>query len=344
VLDELLQASILMSVAAAAIRIATPLLLAALGELVAERSGVYNMGLEGMMLMGAFTGYLGAYQSGSLWFGVFVACLTGATMALVFAFVVITLKVEQIVTGLTINLLGAGLSTYWLRAAFADEGQTPTIPFFGNVEIPLLSDIPVLGPILFDQKLLTYVAFLLVPVVWFFLFRTRYGLIVRCAGENPKALDVKGVKVAPIQYAAVVFGGLMAGLGGAFLSVGGAFRARHDQRAWLARHHHRHRRPVAALFDPRRHPRIRVPRRIAVADTGHRHRDTLSVDADAALCRRDRGDDGKPVAGQRPEHAGGTVFAGMTISAFESGKEAPGLPVLPLARKAPKPVRRLIVR
>ncbi len=236
-LEELLQASILMSVAAAAIRIATPLLLAALGELVAERSGVYNMGLEGMMLMGAFTGYLGAYQSGSLWFGVFVACFTGAMMALVFAFLVITLKVEQIVTGLAVNLLGAGLSTYWLRAAFAGEGQTPTIPFFGNVQIPVLSDIPVLGPILFDQKLLTYVAFLLVPAVWFFLFRTRFGLIVRCAGENPKALDVKGVKVAPIQYAAVVFGGLMAGLGGAFLSVASAARFVPDMtngRGWLA--------------------------------------------------------------------------------------------------------------
>lgn len=235
--DDFFQASILVSVAAATIRIATPLLLAALGELVAERSGVYNMGLEGMMLMGAFTGYLAAFESGSLWVGVAAAGLTGAMMALIFAILVITLKVEQIVTGLAINLLGAGLSTYWLRSAFAGDGQTPTIPFFANVPIPLLSDIPVLGPILFDQKLLTYLAFLLVPVVWFFLFRTRYGLIVRCAGDNPKALDVKGVQVAPIQYAAVVFGGLMAGLGGAFLSVGSAARFVPDMtngRGWLA--------------------------------------------------------------------------------------------------------------
>lgn len=236
-LDDLFQASILVSVAAATIRIATPLLLTALGELVAERSGVYNMGLEGMMLMGAFTGYLAAYESGSLWIGVAAAGFTGAMMALVFAILVITLKVEQIVTGLAINLLGAGLSTYWLRAAFAGDSQTPTIPFFANVPIPFLSDIPVLGPILFDQKFLTYIAFLLVPVIWFFLFRTRYGLIVRCAGDNPKALDVKGVQVAPIQYAAVVFGGLMAGLGGAFLSVGSAARFVPDMangRGWLA--------------------------------------------------------------------------------------------------------------
>lgn len=236
-LDDFLQASILISVAAATIRIATPLLLAALGELVAERSGVYNMGLEGMMLMGAFTGYLAAYESGSLWIGAAAAAVTGGLMALVFAVLVITLKVEQIVTGLAVNLLGAGLSTYWLRAAFAGEGQTPTIPFFDNVPIPGLSSIPVLGPVLFDQKALTYIAFLMVPAIWFFLYRTRYGLIVRCAGDNPKALDVKGVRVAPVQYAAVVFGGLMAGLGGAFLSVGSAARFVPDMtngRGWLA--------------------------------------------------------------------------------------------------------------
>lgn len=236
-LDALFQASILVSIAAATIRIATPMLLAALGELVAERSGVYNMGLEGMMLMGAFTGYLAAYGSGSLWVGVAAAGLTGALMALVFAVMVITFKVEQIVTGLAINLLGAGLSTYWLRAAFAGDGQTPTIPFFSNAPVPWLSGLPFVGPVLFDQKLITYFAFLMVPAVWFFLYRTRYGLIVRCAGDNPKALDVKGVAVAPVQYAAVVFGGLMAGLGGAFLSVGSAARFVPDMtngRGWLA--------------------------------------------------------------------------------------------------------------
>jgi simple sugar transport system permease protein len=235
--DQLLQASILVSVAAATIRIATPLLLAALGELVAERSGVYNMGVEGMMLMGAFIGYLAAYGSGSLWLGVLAAGLTGGLMALVFAIMVITLKVEQIVTGLALNLLGAGLSNYWLRAAFAGSGKTPAIPYFSNVPIPGLDQLPFVGPVLFDQRLLTYLAFLLVPLVWFFLFRTRYGLILRCAGENPKALDVKGVAVAPVQYAAVIFGGAMAGIGGAFLSVGSAARFVPDMtngRGWLA--------------------------------------------------------------------------------------------------------------
>jgi len=185
---DLLQSSIIISVLAAMIRIATPILLAALGEMIAERSGVYNMGLEGTMLMGAFTAYLGVHYTGSLWLGVVIAMITGGLMSLIFAFLVITLKVEQIVTGLALNLLGSGLSIFWLRAAFANASQTPTIPFFDTAPVPLLSDIPFLGPILFDQKLLTYMAFLLVPACWYFLFRTRYGLELRCAGENPADL------------------------------------------------------------------------------------------------------------------------------------------------------------
>ena len=236
-LDDLLQASILISVAAATIRIATPVLLAALGEMVAERTGVYNMGLEGTMLMGAFIGYFGAYQTGSLWLGVACAMLTGGLISLLFAFIVITMKVEQIVTGLAFNLLGAGLSIFWLRSAFAGQDVTPTIPFFDTLPIPFLSDIPVLGPIFFDQKLLTYLAFLAVPALGYFLFRTRLGLELRCIGENPKALDTKGLSVAARQYGAVIFGGIMAGLGGAFLSVGSAARFVPDMtngRGWLA--------------------------------------------------------------------------------------------------------------
>lgn len=234
---DLLETSIIISVLAATVRIATPILLAAIGEMIAERSGVYNMGLEGTMLMSAFTAYIGAYYTGSLWLGVVIAMVTGSLMSLIFAFLVISLKVEQIVTGLALNLLGSGLSIFWLRAAFANASQTPTIPFFGNAPIPFLSDIPFLGPILFDQKLLTYLAFLAVPAAWYFLFRTRYGLELRCAGENPKALDIKGIDVAARQYAAVVFGGLMAGLGGAFLTVGSSARFVPEMtngRGWLA--------------------------------------------------------------------------------------------------------------
>jgi ABC-type uncharacterized transport system permease subunit len=236
-LADLLQTTVIVSLLAATVRIATPLLLAAIGELVAERSGVYNMGLEGTMLMGALTAYLAADASGSLWTGVLAALVTGALMSLLFAFLVITLQVEQIVTGLAMNLLGSGLSVYWLRAAFKGQSQIPATPIFDNVPIPVLSSLPVIGPVLFDQKALTYLALLSVPAVWYFLYRTRPGLDLRCAGENPKALDIKGLSIARRQYAAVVFGGAMAGLAGAFLTVASASRFAPEMtngRGWLA--------------------------------------------------------------------------------------------------------------
>lgn len=235
--EELFQATIIVSVLAATVRIATPILLTALGETVAQRSGVYNMGLEGTMLMGAFAAFIGTYQTGSQWTGVLAGAGMGAMMSTIFAFMVITLRIEQIVTGLALNLLGAGLSTFWLRTAFADQSVTPTIAFMGSAPIPFLADIPYLGPILFRQGMLTYLAFLAVPLVWFFLFRTRYGLELRCIGENPKALDTKGLSVAGRRYAAVIFGGAMAGLGGAFLTVGSSARFVPDMtagRGWLA--------------------------------------------------------------------------------------------------------------
>jgi len=236
-LADLFQTTVIISLLAATVRIATPLLLAAIGELVAERSGVYNMGLEGTMLMGALTAYLAADASGSLWMGVGAALLTGALMSLLFAFLVITLQVEQIVTGLAMNLLGSGLSVYWLRAAFKGQSQIPATPIFENVPIPFLHDLPFLGSVLFDQKALTYVALLSVPAVWYFLYRTRPGLDLRCAGECPKALDIKGLSTASRQYGAVIFGGAMAGLAGAFLTVASASRFAPEMtngRGWLA--------------------------------------------------------------------------------------------------------------
>ena len=235
--SDLLEAGIVVSVLAAAIRIATPILFAALGELVAERAGIYNMGLEGMMLMGAFAGWLGTYHSGSALVGLGAAVLAGLLMSLLFAFMVITLKIEQIVTGLALNLLASGLSTFWLRSAFSDMKNVPGISILQNAPIPLLSDIPYVGPILFDQRVVSYVALLLVPAVWLFLYRSRLGLEIRCIGENPKALDIKGHSVALRQYAAVLFGGAMAGLGGACLTVAATAHFVPDMvngRGWLA--------------------------------------------------------------------------------------------------------------
>ena len=213
---EILQATILASIFASTIRIATPLLMAALGELVTERSGVMNLGVEGMMLMSAFTAFMVTYFSGSLGL----------------------LKVEQIVTGMALNLLGSGVSLFWHRLLF-DKSQVNvvTVEIFQPIHIPLLSDLPYVGTVLFTHRWMTYFAFLMVPAVWFFLYRTKYGLLIRSSGENPRAVDTKGVSVTRLQILATLFGGIMAGLGGSVLTLGASPRFVPEitsGRGWLA--------------------------------------------------------------------------------------------------------------
>lgn len=219
---DLLQLGFIVSLLSGMVRITTPILLAALGELVGERAGILNMGVEGTMLMGAYVGFLVAAKTGSLTLAVLAAMLTGAFMSLILAFMTITLKVDQTVTGLALNLFASGISFYWYRVAFKDIGGTtlPSIQILNILPVPLLSKIPFLGEILFQHNLLTYIAFLMVPVIWFVLYRTNIGLQLRCLGENPRALDMKGVSVSGLQYAAVIFGGMMAGLGGSVLTLG----------------------------------------------------------------------------------------------------------------------------
>lgn len=218
-MSEALIVTIIISVLAATVRIATPLILAALGELMAERSGIMNLGVEGMMLMGAFIGFLVANKTGSLGLGLIAAMLGGAALSLIMAVMASTLKVDQIVTGLALNLLSTGLTAYWYRVTYPSAQNKPTTAIFSTIQLPLLSKIPFLGEILFSQYLLTYIALLMVPVVWFFLYRTKYGLVIRCLGENPRATDMKGVNVTLVQFLTVTFGGLMAGLGGSFLTL-----------------------------------------------------------------------------------------------------------------------------
>ncbi len=237
-LGDILQAAIIASILASTIRIATPMLLSALGELVTERSGVMNLGVEGMMLMGAFTAFAATYFFGSIWLGVLAAMLTGGLMALIMVVMAATLKVEQIVTGMALNLLGSGVSLFWHRLLF-DKSQVnvATIDIFRPINIPGLSNLPFVGEVLFSHRWMTYLAFLMVPVVWFFLYRTKYGLLIRSAGENPRAVDTKGVSVAKLQYFSTIFGGLMAGLGGSFLTLGASPRFVPEitaGRGWLA--------------------------------------------------------------------------------------------------------------
>ncbi|MGI9416965.1 MAG: ABC transporter permease [Geminicoccaceae bacterium] len=235
-MSEIFTETIVISVLAATVRIATPLIFAALGELIIERAGILNLGVEGTMLMSAFAGFVGTFATGSLWLGLLAAMLAGALMALVTVFMAATLKVEQVVTGLALNLLAAGLSLYLYKAYFADN-KLPTIEVFPILALPLLSEIPFIGAILFEQKLLTYAAFLAVPLVWFFLYRTTYGLEIRCLGENPKVIDTKGMSVVGRQYGAVIIGGLLIGIGGAFVTIGTTVRFVPEitaGRCWLA--------------------------------------------------------------------------------------------------------------
>ena len=240
-LTDYLQAAIIISVLASTVRIATPLLLAALGELVTEKAGILNLGVEGTMLMGAFISFLVANATGSQWIGLLGGMLAGAIISTIMAFMSSTLKVDQVVTGLSINLLGSGVSLFWYRSAFPDfslaEADLPTVHVMETINIPILSEIPFLGPIFFSQRFLTYLAFLAVPAVWFFLYHTKYGLQIRGLGENPRAVDMKGLNVTRLQYMAAAFGGMMAALGGAFLTLGSTIRFFPEisaGRGWLA--------------------------------------------------------------------------------------------------------------
>ncbi len=193
---------------------ATPLLFAALGEMVAERSGVLNLGLEGMMLMGAVAAFALTAVTGNPYLGVAAGALAGAVLALVHAFLVLTLLTNQVATGLAITLFGVGLSAL-LGASFVGVTVTP-LP---SLAVPFLADIPVLGALLFDHNLLIYLSLALVVGVGAFIYRTRFGLILRAVGESPESAHALGYPVVRIRYLALLFGGAMAGLGGAYLSV-----------------------------------------------------------------------------------------------------------------------------
>jgi simple sugar transport system permease protein len=193
---------------------ATPLLLAALGELVAERSGVLNLGVEGMMIMGAVTGFIATVESGTPLAGIVASILAGMAMAALFALLTLGLAANQVATGLALTLLGTGLSGLLGEAYTSRAGIK-----LGEIHVPFLSDIPFLGPILFGQDPLVYVTAALTVAVWWFLFRSRGGLIVRAVGDNHASAHALGYSVVRVRLMAVLFGGACAGLAGAYLSL-----------------------------------------------------------------------------------------------------------------------------
>lgn len=206
---------VLISFFSSAIVACIPILFAALGEIFTERSGVMNLGLEGTMLMGAVAGYVTVVRSGSLWLGVLAALIAGLLMGLLFGFLVITLKVDQTVCGLAMNLFGTGLSGYIGKAV----SGVASSQIFKPVAIPLLSEIPFIGPIFFKQDVLVYLVYILIAVSCFFIYKTKHGLILRSLGENPGAVDALGINVFRLRYLYTAIGAMLAALGGAYLTL-----------------------------------------------------------------------------------------------------------------------------
>ncbi len=200
----------------ASVRVATPLLLAALGEMLAERSGVINLGVEGAMLCGALAAALGA-SSGGAWSGLAASALAGLALATVFALAAIGARADQIISGTATTLLAVGLTGAIYQAVFGSAGAGLSLPTLAPLPIPGLAKVPFIGPALFNQPATTYIALAAVPLCWWFLFRTRTGLALRAVGESPEHARAAGVEARRLQVAATLAGGLFAGLAGGTL-------------------------------------------------------------------------------------------------------------------------------
>jgi len=215
-ISELFTATVFIGILASGIRLATPYLYAALGETFGQRSGVLNLGVEGQMLLGAFAAFYVSYLTGNLWLAVLVAMIVGAIMGLAMAFVTVNLHAQQGISGIGFYLFGLGVSDLLFQKLL---GTVKIADSFPKIHIPFLSDLPVLGEILFSHHVLVYIAFLLVPVAWFVLNKTTLGLKIRAAGENPEAADSLGVSIAGVRYFTIVLGGALSGIAGASLSI-----------------------------------------------------------------------------------------------------------------------------
>ncbi len=206
----------LVGLLAATLRVATPLIYGTMGELFCERAGILNLGIEGTMFFGSFVGFAVAYATGSLWLGLLAAIAAGVLAGLLMGLLTVSLGVNQHVSGLGLTLLLTGLSLFAFRLVFGTNRVQPSIPPFPQIAV--FGSLPVLGPI-FNQYLLTYAAIGLVPVVWWLIYRTSFGLKIRSAGENPEATDAAGVSVFRVRYLALGIGGGLMAAGGAFLSL-----------------------------------------------------------------------------------------------------------------------------
>lgn len=207
----------LQSILAATWRMATPILYAAVGEVFTERSGVLNIGLEGVMLIGSFAAYSVAYQSGSLALGLLAALLSGILSGLIFAIFTVTIKANQIVVGAAFNMIGMGVTGFFYRTFYAQSGKVLSLKTFLPLDIPVLSRIPFFGEAFFKHNIMVYGTLLLVPLAAFILYRTSFGLAIRSVGDHPKAADTVGINVYRTRYAGILIGTSLAAIGGASL-------------------------------------------------------------------------------------------------------------------------------
>lgn len=211
-----MNAQMIVSMLAATVAAGTSLLLASLGEIISEKGGVLNLGVEGMMLVGAVAGFIAVQATGSLIAAVLAATMAGGLLAGVHALLTVTLRANQVVSGLALTIFGTGMSAFLGKPYVG----VPAVVHFPAVHIPVLADIPFFGPVLFRQNALVYASLLLVPAVWLLLNKTHLGLKIRSAGENPAATDAAGINIFAVRYGCTITGGMFSGLAGAFLSLG----------------------------------------------------------------------------------------------------------------------------
>ncbi len=216
-ISDLLQGSVLIGILYSGIRLAAPYLFAALGETVSQRSGVLDLGVDGIMLMGSFVAFYVVFKTGNLWLGVAASIVVGLLMGLLMSVISVTFQAEQGISGIGLYLFGLGLSSLLFRTMI---GSVKGITSFQPLRIPVLSDIPVIGEIFFNHNILIYMAYVMVPVIWFIFGKTTLGLKIRAVGQNPEAADSLGVNVNRVRYFGVIFGAAMAGVAGATLSTG----------------------------------------------------------------------------------------------------------------------------
>jgi len=215
-MSQLFTQAVIVAIVASGIRLAVPLLIAALGEMYGQRSGVLNLGVDGIMLLGAFGGYYAVLRSGNVWFGLVAGAMIGVALGLASALISVTLRAEQGISGIGVFLFGLGMSDLLFQRLV---GTPVPVKSFADLHVPLLADIPIIGGMFFQHSLVVYLAFAAVPLSMVVLNRTTFGMNVRAVGENPEAADSLGVSVTRVRYATVTIGGTLAGLAGAALAI-----------------------------------------------------------------------------------------------------------------------------